>query len=70
VLKQQIFGVGYDSEFQVVGIMGAGPDLSGWDSPYPYVIDNLQKQGLINSRAFTLDIRHIGSDRGTSRAAP
>jgi hypothetical protein len=45
--------------------MGAGPDLSGWDSPYPYVIDSLQKQGLINSRAFTLDIRHIGDDRAS-----
>lgn len=44
--------------------MGAGPDLAGWDSPHPFVIDNLFTQGLINSRVFSLDLRSIESDRG------
>ncbi|KAM5342114.1 hypothetical protein ACJ41O_015145 [Fusarium nematophilum] len=65
-IKQQIFGVAYDSSFTSVGIMGAGPDLNGWDAPYPLVIDSLAKQGLINSRAFSLDIRGIDSERGSA----
>ncbi|CAM1510670.1 Fc.00g010050.m01.CDS01 [Cosmosporella sp. VM-42] len=64
-ISQQIFGVATDSEFASVGIMGAGPDLSGWDSPYPFVIDNLASQGFINSRAFALDIRSLDSERGS-----
>lgn len=64
-LEQQIFGVAYDSESVPVGILGVGPDLSGWESPYPFVLDNLVSQGFINSRAFSLDIRSIESDRGS-----
>jgi hypothetical protein len=44
--------------------MGAGPDLNGWDAPYPLIIDSMVKQGLIKSRALSLDIRTINSDRG------
>ncbi|KAL7955286.1 acid protease [Trichoderma compactum] len=64
-INQQVFGVATDSEFASVGILGAGPDLSGWTSPYPFVIDNLAKQGFIKSRAFSLDIRGLDSDRGS-----
>ncbi|KAL7945577.1 acid protease [Trichoderma barbatum] len=64
-INQQLFGVATDSEFASVGILGAGPDLSGWTSPYPFVIDNLATQGLIKSRAFSLDIRGLDSDRGS-----
>ncbi|PNP53373.1 hypothetical protein THARTR1_06067 [Trichoderma harzianum] len=64
-INQQVFGVATDSEFASVGILGAGPDLSGWTSPYPFVIDNLAKQGFIQSRAFSLDIRGLDSDRGS-----
>ncbi|PTB78484.1 acid protease, partial [Trichoderma longibrachiatum ATCC 18648] len=64
-INQQVFGVATDSEFASVGILGAGPDLSGWTSPYPFVIDNLVKQGFIKSRAFSLDIRGLDSDRGS-----
>jgi hypothetical protein len=35
-LVQQIVGVAYDSESVPVGILGAGPDLYGWNSPYPF----------------------------------
>ncbi len=44
--------------------MGAGPDLMGWTSPYPFVIDSLAEKGLINSRAFSLDLRGFDSERG------
>ncbi|KAK5993625.1 putative aspartic-type endopeptidase opsB [Cladobotryum mycophilum] len=64
-VKQQLFGVATDSEFASVGILGAGPSLDGWTSPYPFVIDTMAQQGLIKSRAFSLDIRSLGSDRGS-----
>ncbi|KAH6611300.1 aspartic proteinase [Trichoderma cornu-damae] len=64
-ISQQVFGVATDSQFASIGILGAGPDLDGWTSPYPFVIDNLAKQGFIKSRAFSLDIRGLDSDRGS-----
>lgn len=64
-ISQQLFGVATDSEFASIGILGAGPSLSGWTNSYPLVIDNLAKQGFINSRAFSLDIRGLDSDRGS-----
>lgn len=63
-INQQVFGVAYDSTDHSVGIIGVAPALSGWDSPYAYVIDNLLAQKFIQSRAFALDLRNIGSDRG------
>ncbi|KAK3372061.1 aspartic peptidase domain-containing protein [Podospora didyma] len=63
-VSQQTFGVAYDSAFATLGILGAGPNLFGWDSPYPYFIDNLVSQGFINSRAFSMDLRGFESDRG------
>ncbi|TQS32109.1 hypothetical protein Golomagni_07585, partial [Golovinomyces magnicellulatus] len=63
-INQQVFGVATDSDFYTTGILGAGPSLDGWDSKYPLVIDNLLQQKFIESRAFSLDLRSIGSDRG------
>jgi hypothetical protein len=63
-LVQQILGVAYDSESVPVGILGAGPDLYGWNSPYPFVLDNMVFQGWINSRAFSLDLRGIEESTG------
>jgi hypothetical protein len=64
-IEGQRFGVGYDSRQVSAGIFGAGPDIRSFDSPYPMVIDNLATQGLISSRAFSLDLRSIDSDRGS-----
>ncbi|RSL88367.1 hypothetical protein CEP51_001734 [Fusarium floridanum] len=64
-ISQQIFGVADSSFVTNVGVMGASPWLSGWEGDYPLVLDNLATQGFINSRAFSLDIRSIGSDRGS-----
>ncbi|KAG8424616.1 hypothetical protein J3458_001389 [Metarhizium acridum] len=47
------------------GILGAAPQLKGWKSDYPLVLDNLAAQGFIKSRAFSLDIRSIASKRGS-----
>lgn len=44
--------------------MGVAPDLHGWNAPYPLVIDSMAQQKLIQSRAFSLDIRTMDSDRG------
>ncbi|KAJ3495010.1 hypothetical protein NLG97_g3703 [Lecanicillium saksenae] len=63
-LNQQIFGVAQDSEFATTGIMGVGPNLHTWNSPYPYVLDNLYTQNFIKSRAFSLDLRHVENSRG------
>ncbi|KAI8712777.1 Peptidase A1 domain-containing protein [Fusarium sp. LHS14.1] len=64
-ISQQIFGVADTSFVTNVGVMGASPWLSGWEGDYPLVLDNLATQGFINSRAFSLDIRSIGSDKGS-----
>ncbi|KAJ3464753.1 hypothetical protein MRS44_009539 [Fusarium solani] len=63
-IKQQLFGVAYDTSVVSVGIMGVAPDLHGWNAPYPLVIDSMARQNLIKSRAFSLDIRTMDSDRG------
>lgn len=64
-LRNQLFGVAFDSEPENYGIFGAGPDLRGWDDPYPTVINTLVQQGFTNSRAYSLDLRSIESQRGS-----
>ncbi|CAG9954136.1 unnamed protein product [Clonostachys rosea f. rosea IK726] len=63
-LTQQIFGVTTNSSKVSVGILGVGPSVTSWNSPYPYVLDNLASGGFINSRAFSLDIRKVDDTRG------
>lgn len=62
-LSNQFFGVAFDSQPENFGIMGAGPDIRGWDNPT--VINTLAKQGFTNSRAYSLDLRSIESQRGS-----
>lgn len=45
--------------------MGASPDLTGWDSPYPLIIDSLATQGFTNSRAFSMDLRPVDDEQGS-----
>ena len=47
------------------GIMGVGPFVNGVVR-YPLVLDSLATQGVINSRAFSLDLRGVDSPDGTS----
>jgi hypothetical protein len=47
-----------------MGILGLGPKLSARSVNYSYVLDTLAEQGQIKSRAFSLDLRSIGSPNG------
>jgi hypothetical protein len=60
----QLVGVAFDSQEASFGIMGGGPDTNGWDR-YPTVIDSLAKQGLTNSRAYSLDLKSIETQGGS-----
>ncbi|KAL2148893.1 hypothetical protein VTH82DRAFT_1579 [Thermothelomyces myriococcoides] len=64
-VTQQIFGIAIDSAHVVTGILGTGPSLNGWDSPYPYFLDSLAEQGHTNSRAFGLDIKGPNNTEGS-----
>ncbi|KAL7782899.1 acid protease [Trichoderma afarasin] len=64
-LRNQLFGAAFDSKPENYGIFGAGPDLRGWDDPYPTVINTLAQQGFTSSRAYSLDLQSIESQRGS-----
>ncbi|KAK4229253.1 aspartic peptidase domain-containing protein [Podospora fimiseda] len=64
-ITQQIFGVSYDSTAAVVSTLGLGPDLNGFTASYPLFLDNMVNQGLINSRAFSLDLKSFGGSGGS-----
>uniref|UniRef100_A0A8H7KDJ4 Peptidase A1 domain-containing protein n=1 Tax=Bionectria ochroleuca TaxID=29856 RepID=A0A8H7KDJ4_BIOOC len=63
-LTQQIFGVTTNSSKVSVGILGVGPSVTSWNSPYPYVLDNLASGAsstaglsvLIFARSTTLEV--------------
>ncbi|XWW92354.1 hypothetical protein V2A60_000277 [Cordyceps javanica] len=64
-IANQTFGAAYASNDLGEGIMGAGPDLRGFDAaPYPMVVDSLAQQGIINARAFSVDLRSVDNPRG------
>ncbi|EGX88046.1 yapsin, putative [Cordyceps militaris CM01] len=64
-ISNQTFGAAYASSDLGEGILGAGPDLAGFDAaPYPLVVDSLARQGVINARAFSVDLRSVDSARG------
>ncbi|KAL6818048.1 acid protease [Trichoderma sp. SZMC 28013] len=64
-LRNQLFGVVFDGEPENCGIIGAGANLRGWDDPYPTFINTLAQQGFTNSRAYSLDLRSIETQRGS-----
>jgi hypothetical protein len=59
-IEGQIFGAATDSTDIPAGILGLAPPVSGTKS-YSLVLDSMADQGLINSRAFSLDLRSIDS---------
>ncbi|KAK1835746.1 aspartic peptidase domain-containing protein, partial [Podospora conica] len=59
-ITQQIIGLGQSSKDAVVGVFGAGPQSSGFDSAYPTAIDSLAAQEFIGSRAFSLALKGEG----------
>ncbi|ROW02148.1 hypothetical protein VSDG_02362 [Cytospora chrysosperma] len=65
-ITDQIFGVAFESYEIPSGILGVGPPIEGDDEAlYTYVLDNMVVQGLIDTRAFSLDLREIESPDGS-----
>ncbi|KAK3381050.1 aspartic peptidase domain-containing protein [Podospora didyma] len=62
-VKKQILGVAIDSDNIPKGILGLAEDIDGQNN-YNYILDSMVKQGAINSRAFSLDLRSIESTDG------
>ncbi len=60
----QVIGVAFESSSLPLGILGVSPPVSGV-SQYPYVLDTMATQGLIQSRAFSLDLRGIDNPHGS-----
>ncbi|SPO00158.1 related to aspartic-type signal peptidase [Cephalotrichum gorgonifer] len=66
-IKNQIFGVMTEGEQPgIAGIFGLAPDLRGFDKgkPYSLVLNSMVEEGIIKSRAFSLDLRHAESETG------
>lgn len=71
-IRAQIFGVAVASQNIPHGILGVGPDTTDGFSttqPYSLVIDSLASQGIINSRALSLDLRHENDPSGILTAS-
>lgn len=67
-IPYQKFGVASASKKMSTGILGIGPDLNtGFKAhgPYRLVIDSLADEGIIQSRAYSLDLRHYDDPSGT-----
>ncbi|POS70765.1 hypothetical protein DHEL01_v210839 [Diaporthe helianthi] len=63
-ITDQIFGVGVESYDIPIGILGLAPPTES-EPLYTYVLDNMVEQGLIDSRAFSLDLRDVDSPDGS-----
>lgn len=66
-IKNQTFGAVTSSKGQAQGILGLAPNTrDGFkkEGKYSLVLNSMAKQGLINSRAFSLDLRHSDVDTG------
>lgn len=64
-IKDQIFGVGFESYDIPIGILGLSPPTSDAQTQYSFVLDSMASQGLISSRAFSLDLREVESPDGS-----
>ncbi|KAB5546967.1 aspartic peptidase domain-containing protein [Coniochaeta sp. 2T2.1] len=64
-IKEQIFGVGFESYDIPVGILGLSPPTSDAQTQYSFVLDSMAAQGFIESRAFSLDLREVDDPAGS-----
>jgi hypothetical protein len=64
-IKDQVFGVGVESYDIPVGILGLSPPTSSAQTQYSFVLDSMVSQGLIESRAFSLDLRNVDDPNGS-----
>lgn len=62
-ITAQQFGIALESTDIGFGLLGLSPPLDG-NEEYSYVLDSMVDQGLIESRAFSLDLRDIDSPDG------
>ncbi|KAL1836513.1 hypothetical protein VTJ49DRAFT_5053 [Mycothermus thermophilus] len=62
-IKNQVIGINVASERIPLGILGVSPPVGGVNE-YPYVLDSMVSQGLIKSRAFSLDLRGVHNPNG------
>ncbi|KAK3402342.1 aspartic peptidase domain-containing protein [Sordaria brevicollis] len=63
-VKSQILGIGFESHDIPLGILGLSPSVNPNNQPYPYLLDSMVDQGIISSRAFSLDLRSIDNPSG------
>jgi hypothetical protein len=64
-ITEQIFGIGLESHDIPLGILGLSPAISQNDPDlYPFVLDTMKAQGVIKSRAFSLDLRGVTEPEG------
>lgn len=63
-ITAQQFGVATSTGSLNIGLLGVGLG-NGWCTNYNNIIDQLALQGLINSRAFSLDLRSIADIQGS-----
>ncbi|ROW06659.1 hypothetical protein VPNG_06686 [Cytospora leucostoma] len=64
-ISNQSFGLAFETYDINNGILGLSPNTNPNSSHYPFVLDSLVEQGLIDSRAFSLDLRDIDSPDGS-----
>jgi len=64
-ITEQMFGVARESHDIPMGILGLSTAVDPErGAEYPYVLDTMAEQGLINSRAFSLDLRAVDTPEG------
>ena len=64
-ITNQILGVGLESHDIPLGILGLSPAVNPNDpNLYPFVLDTMAEQGIIKSRAFSLDLRSVSEPAG------
>lgn len=65
-IPEQVFGIGVTSNYIFNGILGLAPPLQASDrAEYIYVLDSMVRNGLIESRAFSLDLRGVDNPHGS-----
>ncbi|KAK3905148.1 putative eukaryotic aspartyl protease [Staphylotrichum tortipilum] len=62
-ITNQVVGIAVESHNIPLGILGMSPPVNGVNE-YSYVLDTMKAQGLIKSRAFSLDLRGVDNPNG------
>jgi len=62
-ITRQVIGISVESHQIPLGILGLSPPIRGVNE-YPYLLDTMKAQGVIKSRAFSMDLRTVDSKEG------